>query len=78
MKTIRLIFITLAFIAAGIAGSLLAAHMLTTEPAPATTIEILIGTLCNAGPEVVTNSWSDPALEGCKEIRVHTVALTDV
>lgn len=49
----------------------------TTKPEPVIR-EILIGSSCDAGNEIVTGNWSDPALNGCKEVRVHTVILTDV
>lgn len=56
-----------------------AMSLATPVPAPAPTPverEILIGSNCDAGPEIVAADWSDPALEGCKDIRVHEVLLT--
>jgi hypothetical protein len=45
-------------------------------PKPATrVVEVLIGTGCPAGNgpgmQVVSDTWSDAALDGCKEIEAH-------
>lgn len=59
----------------GVCSILAMVHNTTPyQPEPTTrNVDVIIGSLCNAGPEIVTNRWDDPALDGCKETRVHNV-----